>query len=402
MAFLGHRLYGTADYGWDGASYSALKKGSGTCTGEAGVEDSYFSDMMGSTQAGCPMDDPAVNMGIAGVAAIVASNPSLYSALFVPGLYWNQGEANVATPSTTVVTDLQQLQSDFQISANAAVPQSGLVPTFMMVKSNWPAVAPTRAHPTVDGTFGGTLSGPMGQVEACLQGFSNGTLVCINPEYPYPVTADGIHTNQPGYVRMGLEEGFVMDWVTRRGRPWYPFHPDGVTVTSTFMDVHYPVNESALVLDTSIVSAIANEGFVLTDTDSTGITISSVAVKAGTSDTIRITLSGAPASDKNFGLSYAFVAPNGACPSSCSTNGDQYSGPTNGPRGTVSYVKGTSWNGGTVTFHGLPFKLTGIRGNNPYSRVLAAPTNLNTIPGVVPESQGRIVGVGVVGSSSFK
>lgn len=346
------RVCASANYGWAGASFNELKKG--------GSGGEYAA-------------------AIAGVTAAKAAADLAGRAFYVVGVYFNQGEAemNGSTSNTTYAANLAQLQADYEADINTAIGQSGRIPLFIVQKSSWAAWGTPRSTPTSTLSADGV---PIGQLRACLDHYSDGRIFCVGPDYATGYGSDGVHKPGIQYRTQGAREAVALHRVTAQRRGWRPFYPRACTLSGSNLDVRFWVPSGELVIDTTNIAAhpAGNYGFELTDTGGSSRTISSVARLAGTTDTVRITLSGAPSSTVE--LRYAWTAPNGACPGSCSTAGSGYVGPVNGARGNLADTAGTSWAGDLILDHALSFRIPGISAASPYSWAPADP-DLSSVPG---------------------
>jgi hypothetical protein len=305
------RVCATDDYGWPGASYAILKKGATSCTGGTpGSPNCEFNDAVGNLTP----NDGITSSGAWGAQQIATG---LGKKFYTPAVSYNQGESemNGSTTYSTYEADMVQLQSDYQTSLNSVLSQTGLVPLFIWQKSSWASASlggSVRSTPTASTSGDGV---PVGQFQACLDHYSDGTIFCFGPDYPYAYGPDGVHKTAVGYRQQGAIEGAALARVTYQHLGWKPFAPRSITVTGQYIDVQFWVPTLPLVLDTTNVAALpdGNYGFELTDTGAGGFTISSVALKGATNDTVRITLSGTPAATETFELRYAWTSPSGHC-----------------------------------------------------------------------------------------
>ena len=312
--FSGH-VCATANYGWPGASYPELAKGA-TCTVGSNC---FFDNAIGLSYTTSITSPPTTGTGVVQAAANAAK---MGAAFFAPAVYYNQGETEMLSSSITDVMYEQymvKLQSDFQTSINSAIGQAGLVPLFLVQKSNWPGYS--AYTPLAGSNNGGSV---IGQLEAALDHYSDGTIWMIGPEYPNEYNG-GVHMTANGYRTNGGREGKVMHQVTVEGTPWRPFVPRSITLSGTLLRVRFWVPMAPLVFDSTTITPLpdGNKGFEVTDTGGSGVTISSVALTDGETDSVDITLSGTPASTVE--LRYAWTAP---------TLG--VSGHAGGPRGQVA------------------------------------------------------------------
>ena len=381
----GGRICATSDYGWPGAAYASLKKGA-ACT----IPYCLFDNSVGNGGA-------APNTGVVQAKAMAAASGSPF---YAPAVYYNQGEAemNGSLAASTYEGYMVQLQSDYQSSINGAIGQTGLIPLFLVQKSSWATWGTPRATPTSTTGADGVA---IGQLQACLDHYSDGTIFCVGPDYAHSYGADGVHRPSNGYRDQGGREAKAIYQVSVKGKGWRPFYPRSVSLTGNVITVQFWVPVGSLAFDTTHIAALpdSNMGFEFTDTGSGKVTLpaNSVVLKPGTTDSVTLTLSGTPSA--TFELRYAWTAPNGVYPLSCSSNGNNFTGPVNGPRGNVADSDlRTSWAGDPLTDYALTFRIPNISAASPYSWAPGEP-NLSTVPGVMSPNNG---GSSVNGHAAIK
>jgi hypothetical protein len=372
-AALSGRICGTADYGWPGAAFGYLAKTETACP------NCPYRHSLGTGSV--------VNTGAVQAKALANAQGRT---LYVPGVYFNQGESemNSSTSAATYGANMVALQAAYETDINAAISQTGRIPLFIRQKSSWAAWGGARSTPTTTGNADGV---PTGQLKSCLDHYTDGRIFCVGPDYDTPYTADGVHKPAHAYRGQGGREGAALYRVTVLKQGWRPFHPRSITISGPTINVRFWTPTGAPIqFDTTNIAALpdGHYGLELTDTGGTDplVTISSVAIVSA--DTVRITLSGTPAGTVE--LRYAWTAPNGACPSSCSANGSNYSGPTNGPRGNVADSVGTSWNGDPLTNYALTFRIPGISAAAPYTWTPSDP-DLSSVAGAPGPNRGAMV-----------
>lgn len=134
----------------------------------------------------------------------------------------------------------------------------------------------------------GAFAVALGQRDAAV---ADSRLLLACPGYPEP-HSDGTHLRSLSERIQGERFGKVLRRVDKEGVTWRPLMIRSVSRVSTVVSVRFWVPVGALVLDTTLVTAIANSGFEYSD-DLGGlatVSISSVALKVGTTDTIDVTL----------------------------------------------------------------------------------------------------------------
>tara|TARA_R110000823_G_scaffold29141_4_gene84673 strand:+ start:5408 stop:7372 length:1965 start_codon:yes stop_codon:yes gene_type:complete len=147
------------------------------------------------------------------------------------------------------------------------------------------------------------------------------------PMYIFDYT-DNVHTTNDSNRHLGAYYGKVIKRVTRDKVSWNPLQPKSVDWQGNTIDITFDVPRAPLVLDTSWVTAEANSGFDVWDSDySNQLNIIS-SVTLVDSDKVRIVLSSTPADGTH--LTYAF--------GDSSNNG--LTGRTQGPRGNLRDSEG--------------------------------------------------------------
>jgi hypothetical protein len=349
FATLSGQVCGTANYGWNGASYAALKKGTAeyqSSIGGPGMESGAYQAQQNASAEG--------------------------RVVYAPGVYFNQGESDGNATAAQYEGYMVELQSDYERDLNAALGQHGRVPLFIMQKSNW-ASATAIAARTTPTNGGGADAMPIGQLQACLDHYSDGKIFCVGPDYATPYGGDGLHKPASAYRTQGGREGAAMYQVTVERRGWRPFYPRSISIAGNVITAQFWVPVGALVLDTTNIAPLAdgNMGFEFSDTGGSEVTLpeNAVALKPGTTDSVTITLSGVPAG--TFELRYAWTA---------AATGAAYSGPTKGPRGNVADSAGTSWAGDSLRNYAFTFRIPNISAASPYTWAPPDP-DLSSIPG---------------------
>lgn len=138
------------------------------------------------------------------------------------------------------------------------------------------------------GLFGSTVISPQKVLAAAN---ANPKIVCVYPQYIHTYQSDNIHLTANDHDVKAEYYAKAVQKVIYEGREWRGVAPKAFTLGSNYVDVQYYVPVGPLVLDTALCTDPGNYGY--TYSDASGRTISSVALKGGTTDTIRITLSGA-------------------------------------------------------------------------------------------------------------
>ncbi|WP_260581209.1 hypothetical protein [Sphingopyxis sp. PET50] len=247
----------------------------------------------GIDYAGLKKGTAAYNDILAQTARIVA----LGGNVVVPGFVILHGEADAT--STTYDLMLTEWQSDTETDVQAITGQKE--PVYFFVTQ--------IAAGTVSG-----LRSRLGQLKASV---NNDKIVLVGPDYIFEYV-DDLHFTPDGNRLKGEYIEKAIRAVIFEGRDWRGVSPRSFMLGSDYVDVRFWVPVEPLVLDTALCTDPGNYGF--TYSDAAGRTISSVAVQS--SDTIRVTLSGAIGATAI--LSYAY-----------DNRTDTHSGPTDGARGCL-------------------------------------------------------------------
>lgn len=143
-------------------------------------------------------------------------------------------------------------------------------------------------------------------------------IVCAGPTYNLEFTAiNDVHMISNTYRNYGEKLGQV--WQAVRDGGWNPCHITGVSRSTTTITVTIHVPTAPLVVDTTLVSSIADSGFTYSGANITDVSITDT----GTNNvaTIEITID----ADAGGTLGYAYQ----------NNETDQRIGPTVGPRGNI-------------------------------------------------------------------
>ncbi|MBL8607471.1 MAG: hypothetical protein JNL38_09135 [Myxococcales bacterium] len=203
-------------------------------------------------------------------------------------------------------------QNDYQVEVRAITGQTEPIPLFISQFGSM--TTPTSVI-------------PQRQLDAHTT--SNGKVVLVTPNYPFPHYSDCNHYTNHSQRWLGAYFAKAYQRVVVEGKKWEPTRPLSVQRVGSVITVKYVVPVPPLVLDTVRVSAASADfpvppvyGFIYRDSTMSA-SIASVAVTAP--DTVTITLSGTP-TGANRVLRYAYESqvPAMRCP-----------GPQSGARGNV-------------------------------------------------------------------
>lgn len=114
-------------------------------------------------------------------------------------------------------------------------------------------------------------------------------LLLAGPKYQYTYS-DGTHLRASAERQVGEMFGKVLRRALKEGVAWRPLKIRDATRAGAVVSVRFWVPVGVLVIDTTLIAAATNYGFEYAD-DGGVVTITSVALKAGTTDTIDVTLS---------------------------------------------------------------------------------------------------------------
>lgn len=199
-----------------------------------------------------------------------------YAGYQVLMVYWNQGEADSATAEATYLADLQALQANLTTDIYAITGQvaPAAIPMFVSQKSKPSTMA--------------TVS----TAELAANLVSGSKIYCAYTEYPFNY-ANTAHFTSFDYRAAGAYVGKVAKRVLFDGKPWKPLYALSAVRYGTFVEVQFNVPEGPLVLDASFVADPGNYGFQWNDSTNS-VQVNGVWLKAGTADTIVLSLTGVP------------------------------------------------------------------------------------------------------------
>ena len=195
-------------------------------------------------------------------------------------LSWIQGESDGATAISTYVAALNQLQIDFDTDVKAITGQTETVTLI-----------------TYQTKAGGNAT--LAQLQAS-NTYPN--IVMAGPHYHLAKT-DGTHFTGLSSKIYGAYLGLVYKRVVIDGVPWAPVKPISIYRQGTLIYARFNVPTGPLVFDSTTVAGQPNNGFTLTDSGGTPITVNSATLVGP--NTVRIVAaSTVPAGAKlQYGLS---------------------------------------------------------------------------------------------------
>lgn len=174
---------------------------------------------------------------------------------------WLQGEADAAAANTKAVykdslTELvADLKRDYQYAA-------------FVDTSNFKLVGHQQAFTQAGRTYGEIA---VALIELHREGTSD--IVCLGPGYTYEYTTiNNVHMTSNGYRNAGEKYGQAMRTILDGGT-WNPCHITAVSRSTTTITVDVYVPEPPLVVDTSLVAAVADNGFEYSGANITGVSI---------------------------------------------------------------------------------------------------------------------------------
>lgn len=217
------------------------------------------------------------------------------------------GESDHIAKNTAYKDNLVEWQADYERDVRAITGQAEPIPMLQTQMSSFTA-------------FGQTTSAiPQAQLDAHTS--NPGKIVLVGPKYAIAYATDGVHLTNEGYRHMGEYYAKVYRHAILQGRAWEPVRPRTATLSGSEIRVDFFVPAPPLVFDTSLVSAVANQGFEYADDSKAPPKITAVALDGPT--TVKITLAAAP-TGANRRVRYAFTG-----------TANAHAGPTTGPRGNL-------------------------------------------------------------------
>lgn len=118
-----------------------------------------------------------------------------------------------------------------------------------------------------------------------------GKVVLVAPPYSLPFQGDCLHFTAASERRLGEYFAKAYRRIVLEGGVWEPLRPLAVTRNANVISIQYVVPKPPLVMDTNLVSAVANNGFTYVDSAGTP-TITQVRIVSA--DTVEITLASTP------------------------------------------------------------------------------------------------------------
>ena len=272
-----HRLL-VSCHGIGGTAYAGLKKGT-----------SAFTNGMAQATAGQALAKAA------GMTYVVRAVTNVH------------GESDHIAQNAQYEQNLVEWQKDYETDVTAITGQKEPIPMLHTQMSSWTKYGQA------------TSIIPSAQLAASVK--SNGKIVMVGPKYFLAYAPDGVHLNAAGYRHMGEYYAKVYRHVILVGKTWEPVRPKSITRAGNVIRVVFHVPSPPLVFDTTLVSAIANQGFEYTDDSGAPPAITKVSLDGP--DAVKIELAAAPTGGGQR-VRYAFTGTAGAI-----------GGPTAGPRGNL-------------------------------------------------------------------
>lgn len=276
-----------SNHGRSGNVYACLRKGGCNFFPGKGYVQS-FADAMTAVEVGRRL-------------ANAAGRPYEVSAVNVI-----HGESDHYVDTANGYADaLIEWQRDYETDARAITGQDAPIPMFVSQMANWNDREASEI--------------PIQQLSAHTR--APGKVILVGATYMLPFASDCIHYTNEGERLLGRYFAKAYRAVVDGGGTWEPVRPKSVALDGASVVVQFHVPAPPLVIDTTNVSDPGANGFDFQDGSPDPPVIDDVSLQGA--DTIRITLSAAPAGAEPR-LRYALKATPGTCP-----------GPTTGPRGNV-------------------------------------------------------------------
>ncbi len=194
-------------------------------------------------------------------------------------IVWKQGEADGVgnTPKATYKARLKTLLDDLRVSASHAT---------LGNRSGQKLISDQVGY--------GNLTGYSDIAVALIElQREKAGIFCLGPSYgpEYVFTnIDDVHMTAAGYRKVGEKFGLAVQAIID-GAGWKPCHIVAASRTGAVITLTVHVPEGPLVVDTSLVAAVANSGFTYTGATITGVTIAEAGL--GGPGAIEIALSAA-------------------------------------------------------------------------------------------------------------
>lgn len=225
---------------------------------------------------------------------------------FIPAIFVIHGEADGSASNAVYDQNLREWLDDFNASIKA-------------IKSHSSAVMLTCQTSSASGYKSAAnrdqFTTPFLQLKASNE---NPDIFLVMPKYQYNYK-DYAHPLAPDTRHMGCMYAKVYKKVVIDGDDWKPLQPTNFTVLDNQIVIDFHVPVAPLQFDTSVITAVANQGFELTS--ASGVTITDVQITSAT----QVTITCSANVPNNAVLSYAFY--NGTTAST--------SGRVAGSRGTL-------------------------------------------------------------------
>ncbi|MDH7971762.1 hypothetical protein QH494_06160 [Sphingomonas sp. AR_OL41] len=197
-----------------------------------------------------------------------------YGSTIVRAVVIVHGEADLV--STTYEADLGTWQANYEADIRAITGQKEPV-YFILTQTS-----------SMRWSYATGSTAPRSCLSQYTAALNNPKIVLATPEYIFNYN-DNLHIDAISQRTMGEYIDKAHARLISQGRDW-KFAVNSITLGANTIDLKFDVPVAPIVLDTALCTDPGNYGF--TYSDASGRTISSVAVKAGTTDTVRITLSG--------------------------------------------------------------------------------------------------------------
>lgn len=208
----------------------------------------------------------------------------------VGGIILTHGETDASQNNTAYGDGLKRLISDYNADIKAITGQTRDIKLLVSQQS--------------------VLAGPTA-VLVWKAGNEDPNIVCVGPKYQYDYSADLLHFQAPGYLRLGEKYAEVFDVVVNQGKTWKPVQPRSITRAEKVITIVFDVPNAPLQWDTTLAPPhqtlhpawSAGHGFeVLDGTNEAKI----VSAELAGADTVKLTLRDLPAGAVTVG--YAMTA----------------------------------------------------------------------------------------------